>query len=238
MKTNKVIESFKQGKAKRIKNDLSTGKELFYHGNKIAEYKADGLYISNGGFNSYTRSGKEITGSKTTKDRLNQLTDIRQFKCQWYLNGKEWNGTEIKISDCTFTKFKNNGNYFNEEMTYIETDGWRGYSEPKYAIAGANNTGNWSDSPCKSYICESEIKDIQDYLLSNGIKTIIKVCETTNVFCVHVYLIPKVKDYQKGIELVKKYLYENETQLLYKINALADQKEVEGIKQLFNSIGL
>jgi hydroxymethylpyrimidine pyrophosphatase-like HAD family hydrolase len=237
MKTNSVIQAFKQGKAKKVKNDLSTGKELFYHNNKIAEYKADGLYISNGGFNSYTRSGKEITGSRTTKERLCNFANIYQKDCQWYLNDKEWDGTEIKISDNTLTNFVNDENYFNEEMNYIRTDGWRGYEEPKYAIAGANNAGNWADSPCKSDICESEIKDIREYLLDHNVPTKIKVCETSNIFCVHVYLIPKVKDYQKGVELVGKYLSENETKLLYKVNTIAIQEEVAGIKKLFDSIG-
>jgi hypothetical protein len=98
---------------------------------------------------------------------------------------------------------------------YKSTDGWRGYSEPIYAVAGANDTGMYSDSPCPSNIREKELKAIVDVLRGEGIKTREVVCVSSNVFCVHVYLVPKVKDVPKAREIVKTFLETNDTRLAY-----------------------
>ena len=47
--------------------------------------------------------------------------------------------------------------YISKKTRWVSTDGWRGYYEPINAVAGANNTGSWDDSPCPSHVCESEI---------------------------------------------------------------------------------
>lgn len=64
---------------------------MFLHGNKIAWKDERGaLWISNCGWQT-----------DTTKERLNGLTwvNIKQVKGVWFLNGKEWSGTAIKIND-------------------------------------------------------------------------------------------------------------------------------------------
>jgi hypothetical protein len=62
---------------------------LFLHGNKIAEKRSDGLYVSNAGWQS-----------NTTKERLNALPNvsIQQKKGIWHLNGEMWAGNWIKVA--------------------------------------------------------------------------------------------------------------------------------------------
>lgn len=216
--SNLAIQAFIEGKVKKVRNVISTGSQLTYHGNLIAEWRSDGLYISNGGYTTYSRGGEEIPGSATTKGYLNQLPKVRvnQSKCKWYLNGIEWDGEFIKVEGTTAPTIEvKNLNFFDESTIYIKTDGWRGYSKPKYAVAGANNTGNFSDSPCPTYVCEQEIKGIQAALNAAGIKTKQVVCETSNVFCVHVYLIVWPSKIEQAKQVVSDYLEANVTRLLY-----------------------
>lgn len=216
-KNNKVVAAFLSGNELATDNTVSTGRELFLFGNKIAEWRKDGLYISNGGYSVYTRNGNEVKASNTTKTRLGDIPNVRisQAKSIIYLNGKEWNGDFTKIDGVPMPTISADGNIWNLGTSYKKTDGWRGYSEPINAIVGANDTGMYSDSPCPSNVRERELNAISAELAKNGIKTKQVVCESSNVFCVHVYLVPKVKDVAKGREIVKAYLDNNETRLAY-----------------------
>jgi len=62
--------------------------KMYLHDNQIAEMREDGLYITNAGW-----------FSNTTKERLNGLPNvhIQQKKGVWYLNGKEWDGSVVKV---------------------------------------------------------------------------------------------------------------------------------------------
>ena len=106
---------------------------------------------------------------------------------------------------------------FSTQEKYVRIDGWRGYSEPVYAVAGANDTGTWSDSPCPSNVREAELADVAKYLKEHGVPTKQVVCESSNVFCVHVYLIAKIKDVKRARGLVGEYLNDHNTRLLYKV---------------------
>lgn len=215
-----IAEKFNEGKAGKQGVNLSTGNKLFYHNNLIAEWRPDGLYISNGGYTTYSRNGTEIPGSKTTKNKLNALpgVSLHQHKCKWILNGKEWDGSWIKIKGIKSPKvFETDkaGNLFVMSTIYKRIDGWRGYSQPEFACVGANDTGTWSDSPCPSNVRAEELEAIKNYLLLNGIKTKETICESSNVFCAHVYLVPQLKNVTKARELVKEYLENNDTRLAY-----------------------
>jgi hypothetical protein len=77
------------------------GSVLLLHGNAIAILDADGLFISNGGFEPEgSRYHKDTpTGSKTTRERLNGLPNVHivQKNFQWFLNGELWDGSLIKV---------------------------------------------------------------------------------------------------------------------------------------------
>lgn len=217
---NIAVKSFIEGKAKKTPNTVSTGEGLYLFGNKIAEWRPDGLYISNGGYVVYTRNGNEVVASATTKTRLNDLPGVRvsQAKGIVTVNGVELKNNDwIKIENTVAPDFnpQQAGDVFDTSEKYIRTDGWRGYSEPKFAVVGANDTGTSSDSPCPSDVREAELKAIAAELHKEKIETKQIVTNTSNVFCVHVYLIVKVKFAEKAREIVEAFLENNETRLSY-----------------------
>jgi hypothetical protein len=103
--------------------------------------------------------------------------------------------------------------YISTKTIWVSTSGWRGHSQPINAVAGANNTGSWDDSPCPSHICESEIKDYRAMLKKNKIASRLKVCQTSNVFCVKVFVLVHPDDKEKALELAKEH--KNNTTLFY-----------------------
>ena len=216
--STQVPTAFSEGKAKKQGANVSTGNALFYQGNKIAEWKDGKLFISNGGY--FPENG--ATGSKTTKDKLNALPSVRisQTQFKWYLNGKEWDGSWIQIKGAKAPKIDTTkaGDVFDTSTKYIHSDGWRGYSEPQYAVCGANDTGTQSDSPCNSNVCKGELDAVTELLQKNGIGVKLVTCQSSNVFCVHHYLVPKVKDFDRAKVLVGEHIATVETRLLYATN--------------------
>ena len=103
--------------------------------------------------------------------------------------------------------------FISLKKKYVSTDGWRGYSEPINAICGANNTGNYSDSPCPEVVCLSELKKAGKILRQNKIPYRKTWCQTSNVFCIHGYLVTVPEYVEKAKELIKPLI--NETRLLY-----------------------
>ena len=107
-------------------------------------------------------------------------------------------------------------NEINTKTKYIKTDGWRGYRQPINAICGANNTGNWSDSPCPENVCLSELDQAKKILMKNQIPYKLVWCETSNVFCMHGYIVVPGRQKRKAKKLIA-HLPE-QTILLYLTN--------------------
>ena len=219
MRTNtEVVKAFEQGKTKKQGANQSTGEALYLFGNKIAEWRNGKLFISNGGF--LGKGG--ATGSKTTKEEFNALPNVRisQVNYKWILNGKEWNGEWVNIKGVIAPEIDKSkaGNVFVTQLKYVRTDGWRGYEEPEFAVVGANDTGTYSDSPCPSHIAERELNAITEVLRKEKIEVKKITTETSNVFCVHHYLIPLLKNVEKARELVKQYIANEETRLVYLVS--------------------
>lgn len=86
--TQEVVGAFNHAQPRKQSNTVSTGNELYLHGNKIAEYRDGDLWITNAGGQN-----------NTTKERLNGLqgVSIYQKAGQWYLNGKLWDGRWINV---------------------------------------------------------------------------------------------------------------------------------------------
>ena len=103
----------------------------------------------------------------------------------------------------------------SKETRWISTDGWRGYYQPIDAVAGANNTGMYSDSPCPTNVCRAELKAAANVLKKAGIPHRLQACESSNVFCEHVYLVVPAEDVARGKELIQPLL--KETRLLYTV---------------------
>lgn len=100
-----------------------------------------------------------------------------------------------------------------EKLRYVKADGWRGYSEPITAVCGANNTGNWSDSPCPETVCLSELNRAKKELINANIPYTFKWCESSNVFCVHGYILVKGNRRNTARKLIEPLI--SESRLLY-----------------------
>ena len=90
-----VIESFLNGKSKKISNTETDGTSLWLFGNKIAEKGVDGLYINTCNWNS-----------RTTRDRLSMLPDVwvSSKKGQLFLkvgnnDWQKWDGKLINVTE-------------------------------------------------------------------------------------------------------------------------------------------
>lgn len=87
--TTQIVSAFMAGNKLTVGNSHTYGSALFLHGNKIAEKREDGLYISNAGWST-----------NVTKERLNALPDVSigQKNFIWYLNGNQWSGEWTKVA--------------------------------------------------------------------------------------------------------------------------------------------
>lgn len=206
--TETITKAFLSGNPKKLSNTSTDGRYLSLFNNKIAENRADGLYISNAGW-----------FSKTTKERLNYLpnVNISQKKGKWYLNGEEWDGNWIKVNDNPPPKVDESKtkNIFDLSMSWVSSDAWRGYEQPTYAVCGANDTGAWEDSPCPSNVAKREIESIMSVLKKNKIPAKIVTGTTSNVFCVHHYVVVPPHYIDKAKEIASEHYDNTETQLLY-----------------------
>lgn len=106
---------------------------------------------------------------------------------------------------------------------YVRTDGWRGYSQPIFAVAGANDTGGWEDSPCPSDLCKKELDALCADLKHAGIKFKRTYGETSNVFCIHRYVVVSKVDHARAYEIADQHIAN--TRLLYKCEILSETKE-------------
>ena len=79
----KVIDSFLEGKPKKVNNAETDGSNLYLHGHKIAKKDFDGLWITTYGWNT-----------RTTRDRLSMLPSVyvssRKGQLFLKINDSEW----------------------------------------------------------------------------------------------------------------------------------------------------
>jgi hypothetical protein len=106
-------------------------------------------------------------------------------------------------------------------------DAWgRGRTEqPIYAVAGANDTGTWEDSPNNSYKVNDELTNLQKYLANNGIKSKIENQQSSNVFMARRWVIVETGKYEEAKKLTDKFLTEKKTNYLYEADNLNPDKE-------------
>jgi len=88
--TEKITRAFERRESLSIDNSRTDGNSLWLFENRIAEWREDGLWVTNAEWTS-----------QTTKERLNGLTgvNISNKRGVWFLNGREWNGHWVNVSD-------------------------------------------------------------------------------------------------------------------------------------------
>ena len=113
---------------------------------------------------------------------------------------------------------KSTRKYISTKKKWISTGAYRGYWEPIYHVAGANDTGMASDSPCPSDVATKELKMVKGFLRRHRIGVKEMACQTSNVFCVHRYIVVSEADYMRARQLVSEHYnskLRKETRLLY-----------------------
>ena len=106
---------------------------------------------------------------------------------------------------------------YSKKKKWIKTDGWRGYEQPVFAIAGVNDTGMWSDSPSPSNITGNELKQFQKELEGMGVPTKVATGKTSNVFAVNNYLITPKSIFPTAKSKVKKILQKKKYQNVWEV---------------------
>lgn len=88
--TEKIANAFLLSNDKSIGNTWTNGKAVYLHGNKIAEKRTDGIYLSLAGWNT-----------PTTRERLNGI--LRAFNIDGWFSQKQFepyfNGKRIQSGD-------------------------------------------------------------------------------------------------------------------------------------------
>lgn len=94
----------------------------------------------------------------------------------------------------------------SKKSKWVKTDGWRGYNQPIYAVAGSSDTGGWSDSPCPSHEVKRELSELQSFLKKNNIQTSQAMGRSSNVFMMKRWIVVPKEQVAKAKELVASYL--------------------------------
>lgn len=208
--TLKVVNAFLVGKPIKVGNTQSTGRAMYLFGNKIAEWREDGLWITNCGW-----------ATRTTKERLNGLgmyTDfsIAQHKGNWYLCGYElggnvfWSGDWVRVYKHTPVELDLNAK--SKEVVVEKewvSNGYRGYYDVKNAILCETDTGMWEDSPYPTTTAIENIKECMDLMKKYGIKCKHATCETSNVFAVNHFVVVSEHDFEKAKHIYFLKIWEN-----------------------------
>ena len=126
--TRKIVHAFHGRYALKIDNSRTDGQSLWLFDNRIADWRSDGLWITNAGWDS-----------NTTKERLNGLSGVRikQVRGTWFLNGRAWDGRWVNVDD--FARGIDAGGQpvqVADEIEFDITSEWmnEGYSRPVYSI--------------------------------------------------------------------------------------------------------
>lgn len=95
-------------------------------------------------------------------------------------------------------------------MRYHRIDGWRGYSIPEYAVAGASDCGRFSDSPAPTDQVEEELKRFRrEVLRPAGIHSRLLAGSTSNVFCGKRWITVRAEDFTHAAQLTMEWMESN-----------------------------
>lgn len=99
---------------------------------------------------------------------------------------------------------------------YHKIDGWRGYSIPPRAIAGASDTGMAPDSPAPSNEVKAEIARFRAFLKEHGIATRVRTGTSSNVFCGKRWVtVADANDFAKAAQLTVDWMADHQHDTTY-----------------------
>lgn len=182
--TRQIVRAFENRTSLRISNTRTDGQSLWLFGNKIAEWRDNGLWICNAGWKSVT-----------TKERLNGLTgvNIQQVRGIWFLNENEWDGTWVNVDN--WNQYGNTIRYVGQDLTeevanepeFDVTSEWTefGYSRPVYSIFYT--------------LVESHLESIEQRLNDEGIPSRRMESDTEGMYRPNYFLVVRPEDVERAI---------------------------------------
>jgi hypothetical protein len=187
--TRKIVNAFTSRRPYILGNSKTDGHSLWLFGNKIAQYRHDGLWITNAGWES-----------NTTKERLNAIpgVSIRQVRGKWYLNGQEWDGSwicvhhfgtlrdEIPTSSVVESDSLPNFDEFDVTSQWLNS----GYSKPIYSVFETTT--------------EADLPAIETVLNEADIPTRRMQSDTQGTYKVNHFIIVRPSDLTKALSLIIK----------------------------------
>lgn len=184
--TEKIVSAFERRVALKVNNTRTDGTSIWLHNNKIAEWRNDGLWISNAGWDS-----------RTTKERLNGLTGVRihSHRGTLYLNGNAWDGGWVNVG--TFSNYWGSTEAAEvveetePEVVFDITSEWMsaGYSKPMYAIYHTN--------------AQTDLDAIELKLQSSGIPSRRMESDTAGTYRPNHFVVVRPEDFNNSLIIIK-----------------------------------
>jgi len=185
--TREIVNAFQNSRSLRIGNSYTNGEALWLFGNKIAEIRRDGLWITNAGWKS-----------KTTKERLNGLSgvNIQQVRGKWFLNENEWDGTWVNVDN--WNQYGNTIQYVSQEQSvdvanepeFDVTSEWTefGYSRPVYSIFHT--------------LVEANLEAVESKLNGEGIPTKRMESDTEGMYRPNYFVVVRPEDMERTLAIL------------------------------------
>lgn len=173
--TVKIVHAFQGRYELRIDNSRTDGTSLWLFGNKIAMWREDGLWISNGGWDS-----------KTTKERLNGLLGvyIKQKRGAWYLNEREWDGRWVNVDA------------WNRGITYVNDESPREENEQEFDVTSEWTNEGYSRPLYSIYhtLVEGNLAQVEQVLTEAGIPSRRMESDTEGVYRPNYFIVVRPED--------------------------------------------
>ena len=176
--TRDIVRAFENRQSLKIDNSRTDGTSLWLFGNRIAEWRGDGLWITNAGWDS-----------RTTNERLNGLTGVhvRKQRGSLLLNNLYWDGRWTHVDT-----WNNMGGIAYEpdsvaeenvpEIEFDVTSEWMeaGYSRPLYSIYHT--------------LVEGDLEAVEQVLNEGGIPNRRMESDTTGVYQPNYFIVVRPED--------------------------------------------
>jgi hypothetical protein len=181
--TRDVCNAFQYRQSFKSGNTRTDGRSMWLHGNKIAEWRDDGLWISNAGWSS-----------NTTKERLNGLSgvSVQQRNFTWFLNGVEWSGEWINVHTMS-AQIERAVEVIQEAVEQFDvTSEWltkERYSRPIYSVFHA--------------LSKSDLVEVESKLSAEGIKSRRMESDTDGEYKPNYFVVVRAEDYEKSLTIIK-----------------------------------
>jgi len=186
--TQRIVNAFQNSRPLLIGNSRTNGESLWLFGNKIAEIRRDGLWITNAGWTS-----------TTTKERLNGLSGVNivQRRGNWYLNGRAWDGRWVNVDA------------WNDGIEYVTGVSVPEENEPEFDV-----TSEWVEDgyskPIYSVfhtLVKDRLEEAEQILNKHGIQYRRMESDTDGVYRPNYFIVVKPAEHQNASWLLN-YLQE------------------------------